>query len=65
MTDNEIVDAIKDKYEIPLATGVFRKAHLDLVRMGREAERSEIMAWLRKNGKPQIADAIEAKEHLE
>jgi len=24
-----------------------------------------IAAWLRKNGKPQIADAIKAGEHLE
>ena len=32
---------------------------------GREFERNLIRAWLRKNGKPQIADAVEAKEHLE
>lgn len=31
---------------------------------GQTHERHQIAAWLRKNGKPQIADAIEAKEHL-
>lgn len=48
MTDDEIVDAVKDKYDIPLATGVYYKAHLDLVQMGREAERERWQGYINK-----------------
>jgi hypothetical protein len=74
MTDDErdtfeddwaITEAISEKHGVSVVTGMYRKAQLDLVREGRKAERNLIVAWLRKNGKPQIADAIEAKEHLE
>ena len=46
MTDDEIVDFVNDKHDIPLATGIYRKAHLDLVSMAREEERAAIVAWL-------------------
>ena len=61
MTDDEIVDFVKDKHDIPLATGVYRKAHLDLVSMAREEERTAIVAWLRGSGDPVIANWISAQ----
>lgn len=75
MTDDEIVDAVKDKHGIPLATGVYRQAHLDLVSMARADERHRIVAWLRDRKEmtafyidyvetAQAAAAIEAGEHL-
>jgi hypothetical protein len=66
MTDEEIVDAVKEKHGIEIATGVYRKAHLDLVRMGREAERKRIVKWLREKKIDwcRCEDYIEAGEHL-
>ena len=61
MTDDEIVDFVKDKHDIPLATGIYRKAHLDLVSMAREEERAAIVAWLRGSGDPVIANWISAQ----
>ena len=72
MTDEEIVDAVKDKHGIPLATGVYRQAHLDLVSMARVDERHRIVAWLRANNAEicdwfpnTIAEAIIDREHSE
>ena len=45
--DWAITEAISDKHDISLATGVYRKAQLDLVREGRKAEREKIVRWLR------------------
>ena len=61
MTDDEIVDFVNDKHDIPLATGIYRKAHLDLVSMAREEERAAIVAWLRGSGDPVIANWISAQ----
>jgi hypothetical protein len=33
-------------------------------RQAAQAERDRIAAWLRRIGKPQLADAIEREEHL-
>jgi hypothetical protein len=68
MTDEEIVDAVKDKHGIAFATGVYRKAHLALVSMARDDERAAIIAWLRESphfiNAHEIADAIEYGDHL-
>lgn len=53
MTDEEL--DIEDPLEI----------YLYGYEKGQRHESNLIRAWLRKNGRPQIADAIEAKEHLE
>lgn len=50
MTDDEIIDAVKDKHGISIATGVYRQAHLDLVSMARADERDRIVAWLVRQG---------------
>ena len=60
MTDDEIVEAFTAKHGITIMPGPFRQQHADLVRMGREAERKLLAAWFRKNGRPQIADEIDA-----
>lgn len=36
----------------------------DLLKAARLNERERVTAWLRKHGYRQLADAIEAKEHL-
>jgi hypothetical protein len=64
MTDDEIVDAVKDKHNIPLATGVYREAHLHLVSMAREAERTKIADWFLKNNQRQLADSIKRADYL-
>jgi hypothetical protein len=50
MTDEEMEDS----------TAIY---YLGLAK-GRHHERNLIVAWLLKHGKRQVADAIEAKEHL-
>ena len=52
MTDDEIVDAVRDKHGIAIATGIYRQAHLDLVTMARADERAAIVAWLRTQDDP-------------
>ena len=70
-TNDEIIDAVKVKHNIPLATGVYHKAHLDLVRIARRDERARVVAWLRSQGGPfddvyeEAADDIEDGTHLE
>ena len=47
MTDHEISEAVKEQFDIPLATGVYYKAHIELIQRGRKDERNKIAAWLR------------------
>ena len=58
MTDNELVERMMRKFDIPLATGVYREALLYLARKSRKAgakeERRKTTAWL----------MIMRKEHL-
>jgi hypothetical protein len=69
-TNDELIDAVKDKHNIPLATGVYRKAHLDLVCIARRDERARVVAWLRAQGGhfddiyEEAADDIEDGAHL-
>jgi hypothetical protein len=70
-TNDELIDAVKDTHNIPLATGIYRKAHLDLVRIARRDERARVVAWLRLQGGhfddvyEEAADDIEDGAHLE
>jgi len=70
-TNDELIDAVKDKHNIPLATGVYRKAHMDLVIIARRDERARVVAWLRSQGGhhadiyEEAADDIEDGTHLE
>jgi hypothetical protein len=45
-------------------TGISGLALMSLTQAAEEAERERILAWLHRAGYRQIADAIEAKEHL-
>jgi len=62
MTDDQIVEAFTAKHGITIMPGPFREQHADLVRMGREEERRQIVAWFLKHGKRQVADAIIAAQ---
>jgi hypothetical protein len=72
-TNDELIDAVKDKdkHNIPLATGVYRKAHMDLVLIARRDERARVVKWLRlQSGHfadvyTELADDIEDGTHLE
>jgi hypothetical protein len=69
-TNDEIIDAVKVKHNIPLATGVYHKAHLDLVRIARRDELARVVAWLRLQGGhfddiySELADDMEDGAHL-
>ena len=76
MTDEEIVEAFTAKHGITIMPGPFRQQHADLVRMAREEERRQIVAWLRREQAAMpcqsdsaveqmglTADAIEENQH--
>jgi hypothetical protein len=48
----------------PEPTGFSTREMVDMFNEGRAEERKLLAAWFRKHGRPQIADQIEAGEHL-
>lgn len=65
MSNYDILSAVVHKHDVAIAmTNGNRRFCLDLIEAGRAAERERIAAWLLRIGKRQIADAIEAEEHL-
>lgn len=70
MTDNELVDRMMRKFDIPLATGVYRDALLYLARKGRKTgakeERRKVVKYLysRFGLYDNVAFSIKRKDHL-
>ena len=46
------------------SAGFTTREMVDMFNKGRAEERKLLVAWFRKHGRPQIADQIEAGEHL-
>jgi len=46
------------------SAGFTTREMVDMFNEGRAEERKLLVAWFRKHGRPQIADQIEAGEHL-
>jgi hypothetical protein len=68
VTDEDIVNAFTAKHGMTIMPGPFRGQHVDLVRMGREEERHQIVTWLRTrwgDGPGFLADLIETGEYKE
>jgi hypothetical protein len=74
LTSDEVFDILKGSMPIALAGYLMDALHplgregLEMVQAVREQaaaeERAKIVAWLHEAGYRQIADAIEAKDHL-